>query len=53
MLEPPDRQHWQAAVGFVELGLYEDANEELEKINAFCRAAPEVLAVRIGRVITD
>ena len=47
-LEPPDQQHWQAAVGFVELGMYEDANSELERIDAFCRAVPEVLAVRIA-----
>jgi tetratricopeptide (TPR) repeat protein len=47
-LEPPDQQHWKAAVGYVELGMYADANSELEKIDAFCRAAPEVLAVRIA-----
>jgi hypothetical protein len=31
-LEPPDQQHWQAAVGYVELGMYADANSELEKM---------------------
>src|SRR6266478_695248 len=46
-LEPPDQQYWQSAVGYVELGMYADANSELEKIDPFCRAAPEVLAVRI------
>jgi tetratricopeptide (TPR) repeat protein len=46
-LEPPDQHHWKAAVGYVELGMYESANAELEKIDAFCRAAPEVLAVRV------
>src|SRR5215471_2316893 len=46
-LEPPDQQHWQAAVGYVELGMFQDANEELEKIDPFNRAAPEVLAVRL------
>jgi tetratricopeptide (TPR) repeat protein len=46
-LEPPDSQHWQAAVGFVELQMFQDADEELEKIDAFNRAAPEVLAVRL------
>jgi tetratricopeptide (TPR) repeat protein len=47
-LEPPDQQHWQAAVGYVELGLFEDANEELEKIDPFNRAAAEVLAARLA-----
>jgi len=47
-LEPPDQQHWKAAVGYVELGMYADANSELEKIDPFCRAAPEVLAVRVA-----
>src|SRR2546426_8657083 len=47
-LEPPDQQRWKAAVGYVELGMYESANAELEKIDAFCRAAREVLAVRIA-----
>jgi tetratricopeptide (TPR) repeat protein len=47
-LEPPDQQHWQSAVGYAELGMLADANSELEKIDPFCRAAPEVLAVRIA-----
>ena len=47
-LEPPDLQRWRAAVGFAELQMFQDANEELEKIDAFNRAAPEVLAVRIA-----
>ena len=47
-LEPPDQQHWQAAVGYVELGMLQDANDELEKIDPFNRAAPEVLAVRLA-----
>jgi len=47
-LEPPDQQHWNAAAGYVELGMYADANSELEKIDPFCRAAPEVLAVRVA-----
>ena len=47
-LEPPDQQYWQAAVGYVELGMFQDANSELEKIDPFNRAAPEVLAVRLA-----
>src|SRR5436190_11884777 len=46
-LEPPDQQHWQAAVGYVELGMFQDANDQLEKIDPFNRAAPEVLASRM------
>ena len=47
-LEPPDQQYWQAAVGYVELGMFQDANDQLEKIDPFNRAAPEVLAVRLA-----
>ena len=47
-LEPPDLEHWQGAIGYVELGMFQDANDQLEKIDPFCRAAPEVLAVRIA-----
>jgi len=45
-LEPPDRQYWEAAVGYFELGMFQEANEQLENIDPFNRAAPEVLAVR-------
>ena len=31
-LEPPDQQYWQAAVGYVELGMFQDANDQLEKL---------------------
>jgi tetratricopeptide (TPR) repeat protein len=47
-LEPPDQQHWQAAVGYVELGMFAEAGPELDKIDPFCRALPEVLAVRLA-----
>jgi tetratricopeptide (TPR) repeat protein len=47
-LEPPDQRHWQAAVGYVELGMFQDANDQLEQIDPFNRAAPEVLAVRLA-----
>jgi lipopolysaccharide biosynthesis regulator YciM len=46
-LEQPDRQYCQAAAGYVELGMLSEANAELDKIDPFNRAAPEVLAVRI------
>src|SRR5262249_4224344 len=47
-LEQPDRQHCQAAAGYVELGMFLEANAELDEIDPFNRAAPEVLAVRIA-----
>jgi tetratricopeptide (TPR) repeat protein len=47
-LEHPDRQHWQAATGYVELGMFLEADTELDKIDPFNRAAPEVLALRIA-----
>jgi tetratricopeptide (TPR) repeat protein len=47
-LEPPDQRHWQTAVGYVELGMFQDATDQLEKIDPFNRAAPEVLAVRMA-----
>lgn len=47
-LKPPDQQHWQAAVGYVELGMFQDANDQLEKIDPFNRAALEVLEVRLA-----
>ncbi len=46
-LDPPDLQHLNAAQGFCALGMYEDANAELEEIDPFCRALPEVLEVRL------
>jgi len=46
-LEQPDRQHSQAAAGYVELGMFLEANTELDKIDPFNRAVPEVLALRI------
>jgi tetratricopeptide (TPR) repeat protein len=47
-LELPDRQHLKAAHGYIELGMFEDANAELEEIDPYCRALPEVLNARLG-----
>src|SRR4029453_18391089 len=47
-LESPDQQYWKAATGYVELGMFLEADAELDKIDPFNRAAPEVLALRIG-----
>jgi tetratricopeptide (TPR) repeat protein len=46
-LEHPDRQHCQAAAGYVELGMLLEANAELDQIDPLNRAVPEVLALRI------
>ncbi len=46
-LEPPDLRHLNAAQGFASLGMYQHANAELEEIDPFCRALPEVLEVRL------
>ena len=47
-LETKDQRHLTAAQGYVELGMFLDANAELEEIDSGLRAAPEVLAVRLG-----
>ena len=46
-LEHPDNQHLNAAQGFAALGMYQEGNAELEQIDPFCRALPEVLQVRL------
>jgi tetratricopeptide (TPR) repeat protein len=45
-LEPPDLNHCEAAQGYSELGMYEDANAELENVDPFNRTTPEVLSIR-------
>lgn len=47
-LERPDWQYWQAAAGYADLGMFLEADTELDKIDPFNRAAPEVLALRIA-----
>jgi hypothetical protein len=47
-LEGPDRLHLRAACGYVELGMFEEANAELEEIDPFCRHLPEVLLARLA-----
>ena len=34
-LEPPEQQYWQAAAGYVELGMFLEADMELDKIDPF------------------
>jgi hypothetical protein len=47
-LEGPDQLHLRAATGYIELGMFEEANAELEKIDPFCRHLPEVLLARLA-----
>jgi tetratricopeptide (TPR) repeat protein len=47
-LEPPDKHYWQAAIGYVELGMFAEADSQLDEIDPFNRAAPEVLSVRLA-----
>ena len=46
-LSTEDLKHLTAAQGFTELGMFLDANEELEEIDPEVRHVPEVLAVRV------
>ena len=46
-LEPDDQKHLTAAQGFTELGMWLDANAELEDIDPEVRHVPEVLEVRV------
>ena len=45
-LKHPDTMHLKAAVGWIQLGDYDSANDELEKIRAEWRAHPDVLDLR-------
>src|SRR6478752_41795 len=46
-LESPDREFFNAAVGYAQLGMFLEANDQLENIDPFNRVAPEVLALRV------
>jgi tetratricopeptide (TPR) repeat protein len=45
-LETPDLHRFEAAQGYAELGMFEEANEELESVDPFNRTTPEVLRIR-------
>ena len=45
-LQHPDPMHLEAAAGWIQLGDYDSANEELEKIRAEWHAHPDVLNLR-------
>jgi tetratricopeptide (TPR) repeat protein len=46
-LELPDQHHLKAAHGYIELGMFFEAHEELEDIDPYCRTLPEVLNARL------
>jgi uncharacterized protein HemY len=46
-LSTPDMNHLQAAEGWLELGNWSEANEELEEITPNLRAHPLVLVLRV------
>lgn len=46
MFEPPDSFHISAAIGWIELGNYLEAGEELDKISHQHKSHPAVLNIR-------
>ncbi len=46
-LDDPDELHLRAACAYVEEGMFDDAQAELEKIDPRSRLLPELLAARI------
>ena len=46
-LEPADQKHLTTAEGYAELGMWLDANAELEEIDSEVRHVPAVLEVRV------
>jgi hypothetical protein len=50
-LEPHDKRHLDAAQGWLGLGNWREANEELEQITPERRAHPDVLALLARRLI--
>jgi uncharacterized protein HemY len=47
-LDPSELQHLKAAEGFTMLGMYEEADTEVEAMDPLCRCLPEVLRVRLA-----
>ena len=46
-LENEDQRHLTVAQGYLELGMFQDANAELDRITPEVRHLPEVLEVRV------
>jgi predicted Zn-dependent protease len=42
-----DLRHMKAAEGYIELGMYRDADHELELIDPLCRASSQVLTLQL------
>jgi tetratricopeptide (TPR) repeat protein len=42
-----DQEHLRSACGYVEQGMFQEAQAELEEIDPLCRHLPEILATRI------
>jgi len=47
-LDFPDQKRLLSARGYVELGMFIEANEEIEGIDPLCRCLPVVLATRLA-----
>ena len=46
-LDAPDELHLRAAVAYIELGMFDEAQAEMEQIDPCSRLLPELLAARI------
>ena len=46
-LDAPDELHLRAAVAYIELGMFDEAQAEMEQIDPSSRLLPELLATRI------
>jgi thioredoxin-like negative regulator of GroEL len=46
-LEPEDQRSLTAAEGYIEVGMFLDADEELERVSPEVRHLPELLAARV------
>src|SRR4030095_8801584 len=42
-----DQEHLRSACGYIEQGMFQEAQAELEEIDPLCRLLPEILAARI------
>jgi len=47
-LEQADQKHLRAALGYVELGMFDEANAEIERMAPLCRRLYEVFALRVA-----
>ena len=47
-LDSINQKRLNAAQGYVELGMFIEANDQIEDIDPFCRCVPQVLATRLA-----